>query len=161
MYKKIFYISAILVIFFSLTACGNKYNAVMYDDAGEWIVKEFREANLTRGTVYFEGEELDETETLAYPEDRAFIIKDQDKYNKIFIDSPIKLEFGEDMLIIYFFTDNFTNTYKIKEMNLEDSVLKIYYKVSLPHKQSSAPLQRCFAIKVDNLDIESAKLIKA
>ena len=54
MVKKIVVLGVIAVMVLSLAGCenGNKYNAVMYSDAKEWMNENFLIENLTRDAVY-------------------------------------------------------------------------------------------------------------
>jgi hypothetical protein len=160
MIKRIVGLGVLFIMIFSLGGCGNKYEAVLYDDAGEWLNMEFRSANLTYGTVYFEGEELDSEESLSYPESRIHIIKTQEEFEDIFLEFSSEINFEKEMLLIYVFTDTFSNKYKIKNTTFNDGVLKIACGIRFipTWGNSRAPAQRFFAIKMKTLDITTAEV---
>ena len=95
--SKFAMLSLLLFMFLGIcTGCSsNKYNAVLYDSANEWIDGDFAKENLT-------GDYGDEVN----PSTRTFIIDSDEKYNEIFVDDleELEIDFNEQMIIVHTFT---------------------------------------------------------
>ena len=76
-----------------MTGCSNiKYNARLFDSATDWIIEDFISDNL-----------VGYSEDNSYPTERVFVVKNQEEYDEIFIESidDFDVLFGTRMLIVY------------------------------------------------------------
>jgi hypothetical protein len=159
MIKKIIALGVLIIMAISLGACANKYNAVIYDNVGTLANEEFLKDNLTQG-AYYEDEYLDDS----YPKSINYVIKNQEKFEKTFVDFPTGIDFEKEMLLVYFFTcASMVRPYEISKINIDSQILKIDIK-SVPPKQGAVgdatkPKQRCIAVKMDKLYITSAEFV--
>lgn len=153
----------LIIIFGLLTGClNNKYNAVLYSNANEWIDETFLKNNrvkayyLNENYIYGESDPSDKYiyDTTA-PSSRVFIIKDEDSYNRIFSNSQLYIDFEKEMVILYIFSDvNPTREYKLKKIEVNDEILTV--KTELERKNvddATMPYQRCFVIKMNKVEI--------
>ncbi len=146
----------LLSAFFILLACACvlfagctvKYNAVLYDNAKEWIREDFRNGNPT---------ELDESFT-----ERKFLVDSSEKYGEIFIEGVAELtvDFDKQMLIIYTFSDFNIRKNLLKSVDYENGDLKIRFIDEVPFScaaigDTCAPYQRWFVVKLDKLSVSS------
>ena len=119
-------------VFCMTAACGNvRYNAVIYDNAQSEMKEEFLEANLTQNAYYGDGGYAGES----CPKSIKHVVKDQETFDGIFAEAWIDIDFEKEMLVLCFFT---------------------CYYMGRPY-DASTPMQRCFAVKMDKLDIEEAE----
>ncbi|MDR1094607.1 MAG: hypothetical protein LBL66_10730 [Clostridiales bacterium] len=159
MVKKIIGLGVLLMMIFSLVGCGNKYNAVMYDNAKEWVSEEFLRENLTRGILY-EDVYLDDN---SYPKNITHIIKNQEDFDTIFTEFPSGVNFESSMVCVYVFTCNYMGrAYKISKIRVDDQVLKIDVASVRPKKigafgDASIPQQRCLVVKMAKHEITAAE----
>ncbi len=162
MTKKIAGIGMILIMCLCvLVGCGNNYNAKLYDNANDYIKKEFAAENPTRGSYYGEQDfYADDT----YPATRTFIVDNQDKYDKIFIDDleEFGISFDKQMLIVYTVTTVYHRNNWIVSADEHSGVLTIKYKMEEKFGvgDASQPYQRWFVVKLDALNITSVEFIE-
>ncbi len=159
------------IMFFSFfTGCSNnKYDAEMYSASEEWILTSFLAENKVKGAYYKNPdyvEGFDDTSEEYYydetsPENRTFIIKDQETYNTIFRQNALTVDFDEEMVYLYVFADIYPNrTYYIEKISLEEKVY-IYFRLEKNNKKdASAPYQRCLIVKMVKNDISNVEFIK-
>ncbi|MDR1094606.1 MAG: hypothetical protein LBL66_10725 [Clostridiales bacterium] len=163
MVKKIVGLGVLLMMIFSLVGCGNKYNAVMYDNAKEWMSEEFLRENLTRGAFY-EDVFLDDN---SYPKNITHIIKSKEEFDAIFAEFPSEVDFESSIVFIYIFTCNsMGSSYKISKNRLgKNKDLKIYFKRIKPKKLGAygggmtSPGQRCFVVTMNKLDVITVEFV--
>ncbi|MFA5676541.1 MAG: hypothetical protein WDA65_08490 [Christensenellales bacterium] len=161
MVKRIVALGVFLIIVIGLfSGCGNdnKYNAVLYSDATVWMHEDFLIENLTRDAVY-DGIPLDDP---LYPKNITHLIQSKEDFDKVFTEFPTELDFEKEMLCIYIFSCNYMGlSYEISEMSLEDNMLKIEVNFVMPgfgaSGSATVPKQRCLAVKIDRLDIETVE----
>lgn len=162
--KKGLALCAALFLVLGLFACGgNKYNAVLYNNAKEWMKADFLKANMTYG-AYYKNENYDENDenSLEYLQDktsplsRTVIIDDKQIFDEIFDEFPTEIDFNSQTVCLYFFTAYNPRPYILKGVNLDIDTLKI----NLRQKKSKrldgiAPTQKCVAVKVDKTNIKT------
>lgn len=162
MIKKILGLGAILIMSFGLFAgCNNiDHNAVLYDNASEWMRSDFLESNMTQGAGPYNEEPPANAETL--PENRTYIVDDSVKFDEIFIEFPHEISFESEMLVVYITTNFYMgNSYKLINLTVQDGVLNAEMKrggVSTVAHAASAPRQRCFVIKMDKQNITETNI---
>ena len=155
--RKLLTLGVFLVMALGLFAgCGNnKYNAVLYDNAAEWIHEEFLQENLTKGAKPLESDVPDDDADL--PDFKTHIVTDIEKFNAIFKDFTPEVDFEKEMLIVYICTNIYMGSnYKLSSINLSDSILMVKVKRQTTGKvahAASSPQQRCFVIKMDKNNI--------
>ena len=160
MAKKIIIMVVIMVTCaMMLIGCNNgvqKYNAVLYDNAGKSMQEEFLIENLTRD-AYYKGIDTNDS---AYPVCFTHIIRSKEEFDKIFTNLPTIINFEKEMVCIYIFTDNYIKPYKINKVSIDKHVLKIEVKSTdqKPGEMDSVrSWQRCLVVKIDKLDINSVE----
>ena len=161
MIKKIGYTAVVFIIGLCfLVGCSVKYNAVLYDNAVEWINTEFANENLTRGIHYEPDFYTDET----YPSERTFIVNNREKYDEIFISGlkELDIDFDMQMLVVYTFTTVYHRNNRIKKTEVKNQVLTISYKMEEKFGvgDASMPYQRWFVVKLDAVDISSVEFVE-
>lgn len=160
MKRKCLFFGIILIICFNfLMGCSNnKYNATLHDNANEWIKEEFLTANLTYG-AYYGGELVDDN---SYPASRSFILRNQQECEGILIEnlSELKVDFEEEMIILYTFTTVYHRNIKIKQIEMKDDALKISLQFDKRSGigDASIPYQRFLILQLDRLDITSVEI---
>ena len=152
MKRAVCVLGAVLVIL-GLTSCANKYGAVIYDNAREWIKEEFAENN--RVWEYYEGEEQF---TGSYPSSRSFLVKDEQRFKEIFVEEPQGLEvnFENEMLAVYTFRAIYIRNMKIDSVKVESDTVGVYLeyaKAKVGVGDAVAPYQRWVVVKMDKLDV--------
>ena len=166
--SKFISLGLVLIMIFSLlTGCStNKYNAVLYSNANEWIDETFLKDNrvkayyLNENYIYGESDPSDkyiyDTTT---PSSRVFIVTDEDEYNRVFSNSPLDIDFEQEIVILYIFSDvNPTRDYKLKKIEVNDEILTV--KTELERKDvddTTMPYQRCIVIKMNKVEINEVK----
>ena len=160
MTKKILILGVLIVMAFSLAACGgNKYNAVMYDDAGKWMHEEFLTENLTRGAFY-EDVLLDDN---SYPKSIPHLIKNKEEFDSVFAEFPSEIDFKQSMICIYIFTCNYMGRpYEIRKIGKDNQILKIdvnfvRIKGCAARGYATKPARRCLVVKMDKQDITAVE----
>ena len=103
---------AILAIFSLLLCCSScRYGAKLYNNVDDWIDESFLNEN--RVKAYYPNDnyvydESDPSDKYIYeetaPSSRVFIITDEDKYNRIFTNSPLDIDFESKTIILYITT---------------------------------------------------------
>lgn len=162
MTKKIVIMGVALItaLAFFAGCSSDKMNAKMYDNAGGWIKESFSSDNLTRGAFYGEERITDS----AYPENRTFIVNNQEEYEEIFIEDTEELDvdFNKETIVVYTYTADSQRENYIKSVNVKDSILKILYKEKTRSGvgDTTRPFQRWFVVKLDKIDIIGADFEK-
>lgn len=155
-------ISIIIGLSFLVGCGGNKYNAVLYSHAENWISEDFLDENRVKAYYpnkdYVEGES-DPWEDIIYdnesPDSRTLIISNQDEFGKIFTKYDSTVDFERQIVILYIFGDVYpSRDYYLKKLILKEQALKIYYRLENRNgDDATAPYQRCLMVKLDKLDI--------
>ncbi len=133
----------IIMLFTFLSGCtNNKYNAKLYDNAIEWINVDFANNNQV-GNLSFSN--------------RTFIIDSQEKYDQVFNNNELEIDFNNQMLVVYTFITIYHRKNYIKNIDVKNSVLKITYEMEKKPGvgDASQPYQRWFVVKLDKLDVNS------
>lgn len=169
--KFISFISLGLVLIIILCLLGgwsnnNKYNAVLYSDATEWIDETFLKDNRVKAYYpnenYIDGQD-NPNDKYIYdtnsPSSRVFIVSDEVEYSSIFSNSPLDVDFEYEMVILYIFPDvNPNREYKLKKIEVNDKILTV--KTNLGRRSvddATMPCQRCIAIKLNKVEINEVK----
>lgn len=164
--KNVRFIALILLCVISITTlCGcnsNPYNAVLYDSAVDWIKEDFVLANPIK-TVGF----IDENPEGQNPKSRVFIVKDQQRYDEIFISGieELQIDFNSQMLIVYTFGDETVNHRMLTKTEIKNGCLTITFDLVEPSGKgnyggSCQPYQRWFVVKIDKMNIEKVKFVE-
>ena len=158
-----------LSLLFPFGGCGgDKYNAVLYDNVNEWMNKEFLKENKTYGACYlnenYNENEDDWNEQILIdktsPQSRAFVTKEKEEFDKIFSSFPIEVNFEKEIILIYIFTTVYlSRPYKLNSINVQNQVVIIEYEMEKANgtTDTSMPGQRCFAVKMNKLEITAAE----
>ncbi len=165
--KKIFLLGSLFTIAISLMACSNqsgyndeRYNAQLYDNAGEWMHQDFLIENLTRGAFYND-DFLDDD---SYPKNFTYLIKNKEEFDSVLAEYPTEVDFNKRMLCVFVFTCNYTRPYKIKNISEENQVIKIEVKSMKTSNNAIGdaciPWQRCLVVEMNKLDITSVEFIE-
>lgn len=165
------FLSLILVLltFLSLFAgCSNnnRYSAVLYSNATEWIDKTFLNNNKVKAYYlnekYIDGQSNPSDKYIydeASPSSREFIVSDEVEYNRIFSNSPLDIDFEHEMVILYIFSDVYPERkYKLKKIEVNDEVLTL--KTEFEQKNvddATIPYQRCIVVKMNKVEINEVK----
>lgn len=166
MIKKIFYVGVILVMCLGLfTGCnGNKYNAVIYDNANEMLHKDFLKSNLTLGSRYFDEDKLVVADDESYPKFRTFVVRTQEDFDSKFVEFPSDVDFEKSMICIYIFTTIYpSRSWEINNIRFKDETLKIEFKMKKPtygQKDASQPQQKCLVVKMDKIDVAVMEFVQ-
>lgn len=148
---------------------GNKYNAVVLSE-GFSFKPEFLINNRTHGAQYLNenwDEEIDEWDDKyitdeTSPEYRVLIIKNQIELDNIF-GSFVQVDFEKEMILLYCYTDIYSRLQLIDKVNHSGTTLEIEFSLKKPKtgvKDASMPGCKQLVIKMDTLEIETAKFTK-
>ena len=135
MIKKIICLGVIVIMVFSLAACGSsKYNAVALNDG-----------------IVTRTEFLQET-----TEPQKLILRNQNEIDKVFEEFPC-IDFESQMVVVYVYWNTLLGQQKIKSIKVDDQTLKIEFKVenhlSSGQKTGLPPSRRFLIVKLDKLDV--------
>lgn len=162
---------AVFMIFAMLTGCSvNKYNAMMYSQSNDWVLQSFLEDNKVRG-AYYENKDYVEDESglnnryyedTISPENRTFIIDNQDSYDAVFKKNTLTIDFEKENVYLYVFADsNPYRKYYIKKIVSDNDELSVYYKLEYKNKaDTTMPYQRCLIVVMEKTNVSSVKFIK-
>ncbi len=153
------FISIVLLVITALycVACGESDvqpfgTLAFYDNAVEWVKEDFRNENLLRGVSY-----IDDNSENKLPQTRTFIVREQDRFEEIFVDSieELNIDFNSEMILVYTFTSIYIAPAKI-DISIDDSIT-ITYQFQLKAGTGSAtnPFQRWFVVVIDKEDYSS------
>ena len=163
---KICGIGVMLIMIFLTAACGNAngneplpYNARFSSVS---LKDDFRIKNVIKGMIVG----LDDKSQLvfadeSYPATRTFIVRRQDEYEQICIQS-ITIDFEKEMLLIYTFAYPDNSKFTIRDVSINGETLYVYLSFEISKAKSgygnmTAPKQKWIGILMDKLDIESAE----
>lgn len=154
--KKINSLLVMAVCTFAIVAClgllsgCNKqipYNATLYDNVGEQINADFKEANPTSG--WFDSD-------YSLPESKIWIIETQADFTDKFTVSPFECDFENEIVVLYTFTcsQGVSTKYELSDVKENANTVTIECTFISPTKNKYAntvakPWQRWFAIKMD------------
>jgi len=170
-FKRNLFLQAILLIVCGIVSgcSSNKSTAKLYSNSKEWVLPSFLENNKVGGAFYknpnyVEGQdELDEEYYYdeESPASRTFIITDREKYNTVFVEDSLKVDFEKEMVILYIFPDVYSREYQLEELSVNDQIVTVKYKLeSSDKKDATAPYQRCMVLKMEKSDVLSAEFIE-
>ena len=172
MKNKVFALFVFIAFICLLSGCNdNKYNAVIYNNATEWISEEFLKEN--RVKAYYPNEDHIEYEDGYSPEYiydeespafRTFIIQDEEEFKRIFSKYEGTIDFENEIVLLYIFPATSSRDYYIKKMDYENQVLTVQIKKQSRQNNKAdgdLPSQRCLMIKMEKLEIDSVNFIKA
>ena len=144
----------LLLIFSLLPGCSNvKYDAQLFDSASAWIKEDFINDN-----------PVGYSENGSYPTERVFVVKNQEEYDEIFIESvdDFDVDFGTQMLVVYTFETIYHRNNNLVSSDINGDVLNITYEMEkkLGVGDASEPYQRWFVVRLDKLDVGSVVFVE-
>ena len=98
--------------------------------------------------------------------DEPFIITDESVFNAVFIDSPFKVNFDKEMVIVYIYTtgEPSSRDYYLKKIEADRDTVNIYFKSDKKpwdnRKDSVRPWERCMVVKMKKMDISTVTFTK-
>ncbi|MBE7088230.1 MAG: hypothetical protein E7370_01715 [Clostridiales bacterium] len=140
-----------------------KYNAVILNDAQQYVKEDFLKENVTRGAIL---DDLD-TSNESFPQEISYLIKNQEDFDKAFTQLPLNVNFDEEMLAVYIITDIYAGfDCDIKTIETYESELSIILLHDMAEPDisgamppsTSSPILRYFVVKLNCLDIENFKI---
>lgn len=151
--------------FFSGCTDGNikKYNVEFYCDAREWISNDFLMENKVKGAHYMIGineyglEEWEMPQTA--PSTRTYIITEEAEFKEIFTGYADEIDFENKMVIVHLHS-TYGFVYNLNKMELEDDTASFYYTRKGKVDSGSMAVVKCFMVKMDKIDINTAEFIK-
>lgn len=170
MIKKLLVFVMIFTCLICIAGCStNKYNAVLYDTANEWIDDNYLKENRVKAYYindnYVEGES-DISDKYVYDEaaplSRTLIIHEQSEFGKIFSEFDSEIDFDNKIVILYIFADVYPNRrYYLKNLQLDDKNLNIYFNPERKNvDDATAPYQRSFMVVLDKIEVAEVNFIK-
>ena len=117
----------------------NKYNARVVK-MNSSLKQSFLDSNRIN-YVFVDGEQIIEE---GLPQTRTFVIKTDEEFNEIFSEDKDDIDFSKEILIIYVFADVHQNPYVVKNIKIEDAVLKIELDMISSGANNAKPPQRAF-----------------
>jgi len=161
MAKKIIMLVAITIMAITLVACKKEipYNAMIYDDAGEWMHEEFLLDNLTQGVLHGDVYLDDDS----YPKNINHLLRSEEEFNAVFSQFSSEIDFDDSMVCIFIFTCNYTRPYEISKISMNNQVLKIEVKSIKPKGvvgDAVPSWQRCLVVVMDKLEITSLEFVE-
>ena len=127
--------------------------ATMYPYALDWVTDDYLRNNLTRNAEY-NGEVQDDA---SLPSLVINVIKTQDEFESAFASFPEEVDFGEEMLITYAYTEIYNLCpYELALAKIKDNVLHILYNrvIADNNGHSTDKVHRIFAFKVKKCEYE-------
>ena len=154
-----------LAMFLSMAGCEEEqeileYNATLYDQPMQWMNPEYLKKNATYDANQT-GESLPGTITN--------IITSQKDFDKAFNEFPPSIDLEKEMLIVYFFTgsivvnpetgERFFND-RIKNLKVDNGevCIVIEEEALLEGPTGFPPMQECFVIKMNKVDVTNVKI---
>lgn len=145
-----------------------KYNAVLYDDAEEWIDEEFLKENKVKTNYtnenYVEGAS-DGVAKYIYsetsPKTREILINDLEEFERICITNELTVDFDKEMLVLYIFSRCYSRPYFLKNITVNEQklIITINIKESILNDMSM-PTASCILVKMDKIDITDVEFIR-
>ncbi|MBR7111355.1 MAG: hypothetical protein IKC75_00295 [Clostridia bacterium] len=117
-----------------------RYRAKLYDYCNDWIEPTFYMTDLA---------------------DEPFIITDEGVFHAVFIDSPFKVNFDKEMVVVYMDITSAPSSrgYYLKKIEIEGDTATVYFKSDkMPwdkRKGSVRPWERCMVVKMKKLDVST------
>lgn len=169
--KKIFLLGIVLMIA-SVTIVGcskNQYNATIINGVEDWLQDDFLRENRVKAFYlndnYVEGQTIPSDKYIrdtTSPSSRTVIISTQNEFDEKFINHPFDVDFDNEIIILYFFGDEYPNRdYKIEDINLDEQTLNIYIELENDSKKDAVmSYQRCILVKLKKTDFKTVNFIK-
>lgn len=159
--KSLYCLMVILVSLLIFFGCNqNMFNAVLYDDAINWIRDDFINNNRTGGSYY--GDNLEFVTDDSLPDQHSFVVSSDEEADKIFNDNfDLTVDYNSEMIIVYTFTTIYHRQCELTDIEQSKNVLNISYKMKKVGSNSgdaSMPYQRWFIIKMNLLDVLSVQI---
>ncbi len=141
-----------------LAACGHPYHAeILNGQAADLINQEFLDANRTRG-AYDNNDETAEGDGFL-PSSRAFLVRTQEEYDKIFKpDAAVPVNFERELLVVCTYTSIYVRKVTIEDIEKDRHVLELTLEERHPRGgiavgDACRPYQRYVIIKLDRTDV--------
>lgn len=158
--KIVRFVSFVLISVFLLSVlCSchiDKYEAVLYDDrfgaVKKWMDEDFLAQNRVNGLYKDENGDIFEVKGQKGP--IVHVLIEEEQYNIIFSNSPIEIDFGKKMVIVYIFTDNSQRNYSLESVSIIEGTLSMKIeRYNSKMDDSVWPYQRCFMIVLNKSEI--------
>lgn len=164
-------IAATLLTTVFLTYSPLRYRSKLYSYCNDWIEPAFFENN--RLDVSYKNPDYNEEEPAGpdnprylaipegLPEERTFIITDEEAFNEIFAESPLEVNFDKEMIVLYMFIDGVPSiqNYSIKKIEVEGDTATVYFKSDKKpwddRDDAVKPWHRCMVVKMKKMDIST------
>ena len=181
MNKKVLRGMIVILLFGLFVGCGEKkllFNAVIIGNGSiedleiseiEYLNEIFLEENMTLGAMYKNENwnPLDEhSDEYLYDETsppfRTHIVSEENQLNNILCNPP-QVDFDNEMILVYMFTEATNRNQIIKNVSLEDVTLKIEFtteRAKTGYRDVTVPKRRFIVIKIDILDVNEVEFIR-
>ena len=154
----------------ALSACNEagKYNAVLYSGADDWFLGEFLDAHRTKGAFYPNENYIEGISSWndryikdnTSPSTYQCVIDNEEDFGKVFAEFPPRVNFAEDMLVVYFYTETDPKELRLDRLTLEDGALRVECKFPFSTKNDTvAPYRNCLVLKMDKVEILTVEFV--
>ena len=176
--RKVIIMSTMLAVVFGvflLTGCGNNANgydkvncdAVLFYDANDWICNDFVVNSALFEKIYFDPDGgdfrywIDIRIPTPSASERTFVIKNQEQKDKIISEFSPGVDFAEEMLIVFFFSETYWSlSYRLVNVDRRDNKLSILAYGCLRDRNGAAiPAKRTFIVRMQSLDINEVEFV--
>jgi hypothetical protein len=164
--KKLLFICLLTVaVIMCFSSCSRieKSAVILNDNASEIINRVFYESNYVRGAYY--GTDL-VFEDEAYPQNRYFIVRNEEELNKIFTSNTgINVDFSSEMLVIYTFRADYVRPIELEKLHVDND--RIYIELNMEQKRrifemprgdACTPFQRYVVIGMSRSDVSEVEV---
>ena len=149
----------IMPIFYLFGCQNNKgeiYNGIKID----YINEDFYNQNKIKNAYYINPDYVDGIsdyderylQDKDSPEDRTFVIRNEDEFDAIFNKKFCEIEYKKEMLILYIFLVDSVSDYQLRSINNDNGKLKIEIKAKSLKKDGTELSDKYVAIKTKKTD---------
>ena len=154
--KKTFILIFVTLFMFALFGCCKiEFNAEIVKE-GISFNQEWLDNNQVYNTYNLNIHEWD----LESPEDRTFIITDENQLDEIFTQFP-DINFENEILIVYCYGTIYCREQKLKKVILNNDVLEIEFDIvngKIGHADAAMPHTRMCVIRMDKIEFSSVDI---
>lgn len=173
-FKAVLFAGILTALCLCFLAGCSSYNAVLDSYANKLIDEEFLKNNLTYGIFYrnenFDPEKYDYRDPSTYrfikdtmsPEDRTYIITEEQKFKEIFTKYDGTIDFENEMVVLFIFTDDNPGNYKLRDVILNGTHLNVKYDYEewdLGDVGCVRSYQRCFMLKMEKIEFSDVEFV--